>query len=188
MKKKINLAIFTVGRSDYGIMRNIIIESQKSEYFRSTLFVAGNHKSTIFGKTIQEIKKDKLKKIVYFSENYKKSKENKTIDHFSHTLLETQKKIKNFDIDYALILGDRYEMMAISLVCFNKNIKIIHFCGGSDTLGAHDDKYRYSISKMSFYHFVETPEHKKRLNENGIKKNIKIMGAPALENLDQLNF
>ena len=29
MKKKINLAIFTVGRSDYGIMRNIIIESQK---------------------------------------------------------------------------------------------------------------------------------------------------------------
>ena len=57
-----------------------------------------------------------------------------------------------------------------------------------DTLGAHDDKYRYSISKMSFYHFVETPEHKKRLNENGIKKNIKIMGAPALENLDQLNF
>ena len=54
MKKKINLAIFTVGRSDYGIMRNIIIESQKSEYFRSTLFVAGIIKAQFLAKLFKK--------------------------------------------------------------------------------------------------------------------------------------
>jgi len=93
---------------------------------------------------------------------------------------------KFFDInkvDAALILGDRYEMMAIALTCINYNIPIMHFCGGSETLGSIDDIYRYSISKMAFAHFLETSDHKINLKKLNIKKNLFIVGAPALENL-----
>jgi GDP/UDP-N,N'-diacetylbacillosamine 2-epimerase (hydrolysing) len=187
--KKINLAIFTVGRSDYGIMRNIIISSQSNKYLNSSLFITGNHSSKIFGNTIQEIKKDKIKQLKYININYKKNLTNNTINYFAELLVALEKKIKNSKIDYALILGDRYEMLANALVCFNRNIKILHFGGGSDTLGAHDDQYRYAISKMAYYHFVETRHHKLRLIQNGISsKNIKIIGAPALENIEKINF
>ena len=80
-------------------------------------------------------------------------------------------------------------MLAMSLAAFNNNIKIIHFCGGSKTLGAKDDEYRKCISNLSSYHFVETNLHKKQLLNYGIDKNtIFVVGAPALENLNKIKF
>ena len=77
----------------------------------------------------------------------------------------------------------------MSIAAFNNNIKIIHFCGGSKTLGAKDDEYRRCISNLSSYHFVETNLHQKQLVNYGIDKNtIFVVGAPALENLNKIKF
>ena len=97
--------------------------------------------------------------------------------------------LKKIRPDFLVTLGDRYEMLAMSLAAFNNNIKIIHFCGGSKTLGAKDDEYRKCISNLSSYHFVETNLHKKQLLNYGIDKNtIFVVGAPALENLNKIKF
>ena len=50
MNKK-NLAIFTVARSDFGIMQNIIYRSERDKRFNLYLIIGSAHKSKIFGKT-----------------------------------------------------------------------------------------------------------------------------------------
>ena len=57
--KKISCLIFTVGRSDFGILKNIILYLEKSKLFNSKLIITGAHFSKIFGNTINEIKRDK---------------------------------------------------------------------------------------------------------------------------------
>jgi GDP/UDP-N,N'-diacetylbacillosamine 2-epimerase (hydrolysing) len=181
MKKRI--AVFTVARSDFGIMKNIIHRIDNDDRFELTCVIGAAHDSKVFGQTINEIKEMKIKRIKKFKFNYVNSDSKNIMNYFQMMIDKTCKFFDINKIDAALILGDRYEMMAIALTCINYNIPIMHFCGGSETLGSIDDIYRYSISKMAFAHFLETNHHKKNLNKLNIKKNLYIVGAPALENL-----
>ena len=66
--KKINIFTFTVGRSDFGILQNLLIRLKKNKRFNSNLVVDEVHKSKIFGNTSAEIKNihyDKLHIVRY---------------------------------------------------------------------------------------------------------------------------
>lgn len=177
-----NIGIFTVARSDYGILKKIIHQFSKQKECKITLYIGSAHKSKIFGETNKEIEKKNVKK-KFFKNNYVSSSIKTTIDYFSETVQETNRLISKDNLDAVIIMGDRYEMLAISFVCLNHNIPIIHLCGGSITEGSLDDCYRYAISKMATLHLVETKHHKDNLIKSNIKKNIKLVGAPALENI-----
>ena len=179
---KLNLGIFTVARSDFGILRKTILRFETSKKFNTTLYVGSAHKTKIFGKTSSEFKDLNIKK-KFFKFQYKSSDISSIIKYFSKTITETERLIKNDKLNAIIVMGDRYEMLAISFVALNLNIPIIHLCGGSITLGSLDDIYRNSITKMASLHLVETIEHKRNLVRLGIKKNIFIVGAPALENI-----
>ena len=182
-KKKHNLLIFTAARSDFGILKQTIIKSFNDKRFNTTLIINSAHKSKIFGETISEIDKKFKKKSVLLKFNYRKSMEEDILIYFKNIIEKTNKILKLKKFDFALILGDSYEMLGFSFCCLNYKIPIVHLCGGSETLGSLDDIYRFSISKMARVHLVETMKHKKKLNSIGIKKNIHIVGAPALENI-----
>lgn len=189
MKKKI--AIISVGRSDYGIMRNIIEKFSSSKKFETYLIIGSAHLSKNFGNTINEIETKIIKKKNIFKIDYpiaNKGLKNMTMQYFSSTLLYMDNFIKKFKINGILILGDRYEMTAAAHAAFNLNVKIFHFCGGSETLGSHDNEYRYCISKMSYAHFLETKHHKMNLIRSNINRNLYIVGAPALESIKRIKF
>lgn len=189
MKKKI--AIISVGRSDYGIMKNIIEKFFSSNKFETYLIIGSAHLSKSFGKTFKEIDTKKIKKKNIFKINYpinNKGLKNMTMQYFSSTLLYMDNFIKKYSLDGILILGDRYEMIAAAHAAFNLNVKIFHFCGGSETLGSHDNEYRYCISKMSFAHFLETKHHKMNLIKSNIKRNLYLVGAPALQSIEKIKF
>ena len=50
-------------RADYGLLRNLIHETQKLNP-ETYLMVTGSHLAKEYGKTISEIKKDKIKNII----------------------------------------------------------------------------------------------------------------------------
>tara|TARA_B100000686_G_scaffold306372_1_gene345729 strand:+ start:1094 stop:2215 length:1122 start_codon:yes stop_codon:yes gene_type:complete len=184
MKKK-NIAIFTVARSDYGLLKKIILEAEKDKRFNLYLVIGSAHKSKIFGRTINETKEIKVKNKIKFNFKYKDSKKKDIINYFQKTMIESSNFFNNQNIDASIILGDRYEMLAISIASINHNVPIMHFCGGSETLGSLDNIYRYSISKMAAAHFLETNYHKNNLKKIGIKKNLFVVGAPGVENINK---
>ena len=182
---KKNLAIFTVGRSDFGILKNIIIKCEKDKRFNLQLVIGSAHNSKIFGNTFDEIKSINVKKKVAFTFKYGKSSNKNITKYFEKTLKEAKDFFKKNTVDAAIIIGDRYEMLAVSLACLIHNTPIMHFGGGSKTLGSLDNTYRNTISKMASVHFLETSFHKKNLQKIGIKKNLNVVGAAALENINQ---
>ena len=74
--------------------------------------------------------------------------------------------IEKFDIafkelkpDIVLLLGDRYEIMAVAQAVMLNNLPIAHVSGGDITQGAIDDAIRHSITKMSHIHFTSCEEY-----------------------------
>lgn len=192
-KNKKKITFVTFARSDFGIMKNIIEAATNQKKIEVSLFLSGTHFSNKFGKSINEIKEQKffrnIDKIKYFKYAYSRSNKNLTNIYFSKIFNNFSEYLINKKPDKVVLIGDRYEMLAVALACFNLNINAIHFCGGSTTIGSLDNKYRDMISLISDKHFVETNMHKKKLIDLKIKKkNIIVVGAPALENVKKINF
>lgn len=179
IKKKI--VIFSVGRSDLSILNNLITKIDKHPKLNLDLVICGAHYSYKFGMFKNEFKLNK-NNIHYFKIKYQASENQDILNYFTKHLYFSNKLFNKKKYDAAIIMGDRYEMLAVAIACLNYQIPIMHFCGGSITSGSLDNIYRYCISKIAKAHFVETQNHKKNLNNFGILKNIFIVGAPALEN------
>ena len=66
-----------------------------------------------------------------------------------------------------LVLGDRFEMCALSLALVTLGKKLLHIHGGELSLGALDDKYRHVITQLADYHAVSCNKHKERILSMG---------------------
>ena len=183
MKKKI--FFFTVARSDFGILSNILEYLKSKKNIEVNLVVGSAHKKKIFGETKNDIKKKFFDKIFFVNYNFNSYNINKNISNIIKTydnFLIKKKKL----IDAVFILGDRYEMLSISLICKNYHIPIFHYGGGCETQGSLDNTYRKSISNMANIHYVETKNQKENLIKINLKKNIYVVGSQSLENKFEL--
>ena len=167
MVKKI--AVITATRAEYGLLSPVIRELRKYEgkTFSVSLVVTGTHLIEAYGKTIDEIKNDGLRiddviKIPVFSLS--------SLD-ISHNQAETLIKFTELFIkrkfDAVMLLGDRYETLAMAVAAVNTRTPVFHLFGGDVTEGAIDDCIRHSITKMSYLHFVSNEESKKRVIQLG---------------------
>lgn len=187
MKK---IAVITTTRAEYGLLSPLIDELRKYESndFRVDLIVSGTHLSEAYGMTVKEIEKD-----------------NKRIDHcvIIPVLSETEADISNNQAetlvkftglfmreqyDAVVILGDRYEMLAIAIAAGNTRTPIFHLCGGDTTEGAMDEWIRHCITKMSYLHFPTNEESRKRVIQLGEDPGrVFNYGATSIDNIKKLS-
>ncbi len=163
MKK---ILFISSSRADYGLLRNVIIQTQKMNK-NTFLLVTGSHLSSSFGNTISEIKNDKIKNIIK-----KRLLENKFNDlsiskYVSKSINLTAEAIIKKRPDVVVILGDRYELLGSAIAAMTFRIPIAHIHGGEITQGAYDDSIRHSLTKLSHLHFPIHDEYKKRLIQLG---------------------
>ena len=96
---------------------------------------------------------------------------------------------KELKPDILILLGDRFELLAVASAALIFNIPIAHIHGGEITQGAYDDAIRHSISKMSWTHFVAHSTYKRRLIQLGENKNkIFNFGGLGAYGINQLNL
>ena len=161
-KKKV--AIYTGSRSDYEILKPLILKLQKN--YSIKLFVGPHHFQNKFGKTYNLIKKDKIRS--YYKCLTKLNYDKVDISKFiCNSIFKYKSKLLKLNPDLVIILGDRYEVLSFVLASFFLNIKVCHLHGGEITNGSFDDTIRHMISKMSDYHFVTSDNYKKRLSKMG---------------------
>ena len=182
MKKKI--LVVTGGRAEYGILKPLLDEINKSKKLKLNLVVTGTHLSNEFGNTIDEIKRDGLKisdKIEIIMSSDTPISLSKSMGLLLISFSETLSRIKP---DIVILLGDRFETFAAGSACLVSRIPIAHIQGGELTKAAIDDSFRHSLTKMSYFHFVYTEEYRKRvlqLGEN--KKNVFNYGALNVDSI-----
>jgi GDP/UDP-N,N'-diacetylbacillosamine 2-epimerase (hydrolysing) len=82
-----------------------------------------------------------------------------------------------------VVLGDRYETLAVCCTAMNQRIPIAHLYGGEATEGAVDEAFRHAITKLSYLHFTSTEDYRKRVIQLGENPNrIFNVGSLGVEN------
>lgn len=181
--------LFTSTRADFGLLKNLIFEFKKNSYFDLKIIATGTHFSKKHGFSFSEIKSHKVKiyKKILITNNTDSTKSIlKDMSFLSKSILSLIKKDKP---DLFIVLGDRYEVFAVSLAAYLSKVPVAHIHGGEITQGSLDDGFRHCISKMSNFHFVSHSDYKKRLIKMGENpKTIYNVGALGVENIYKTNF
>ncbi len=69
--------------------------------------------------------------------------------------------------DVVVLLGDRYEMLAVASTAAAMHIPIVHIAGGEISEGALDDSFRHAITKLSNLHLTATEPYRRRVIQMG---------------------
>ncbi|MEG2613282.1 MAG: UDP-N-acetylglucosamine 2-epimerase, partial [Alistipes sp.] len=87
-------------------------------------------------------------------------------------------------VDLVVILGDRYEMLAVAFAALNHGVPIAHIHGGETTEGAIDESIRHAITKMSTLHFTSCEDYRLRVMQLGENPDYVFnVGALGVENI-----
>lgn len=181
-RKKI--CVVTGTRAEYHLLFPLIKKIEEDKECILFLAVTGSHLSDKYGNTYKDIEKDDFKihaKISILQESDSPNEINtamaKAIEGFSNYY----KEIKP---DIVVLLGDRYELLAVAIVAMNYQIPIAHIHGGETTEGAIDECIRHAISKMSYLHFTSCEAYRKRVIQLGEAPNrVFNVGALGIENI-----
>ncbi len=181
--------LVTSTRADFGLLKNLIFEFKKKSYFDLKIIATGTHFSKKHGFSFSEIKNYKVEiyKKILVTNNTRAPKS--LLNDMNVLSKKISSLIRKDKPDLFIVLGDRYEIFAVSLAAYLNKIPLAHIHGGEITEGSLDDGYRHCISKMSNFHFVSHKDHKIRLIKMGENpKTIYNLGALGVENINKTNF
>lgn len=182
MKKKI--VILTGTRAEYGLLKPVIKTLSQCENFKVMVAVTGAHLSPEFGLTYREIEADGIeidKKIEILLGSDTAVSVSKAMGLAMISFSEYFDEAKP---DALLVLGDRYETLAVCCAAMNARIPIFHMHGGETTEGAIDEAIRHSITKMSYLHFTSTEKYRERVIQLGeAPERVFNVGSIGVENV-----
>jgi len=166
-------------------MQKILQEIEADNKLELILLAAGMHLLKEFGETINKVKAEfpQVKIIDATYEDDSRLSMARFVGRALSQLVETLDKTKP---DLVLVLGDRGEQLAMALAAAYLNIPLIHLHGGEITTTV-DNKARNSISMLADWHLTASKLARKRLIKMGVdKKRIKVVGAPGLDQIQDL--
>lgn len=181
--KKI-ISILTATRAEYGLLKPIIKKLNMVNEFDVKIVATGMHLSSEFGMTYHEIEQDGFiihKKIEILKDGDTPTGVSKAMGHALFGFSEYFDELKP---DLLIVLGDRYETLAVCIAAMNARIPIAHLYGGETTEGAIDEAIRHAITKMSYLHFTSTKEYRNRVIQLGESPDrVFQVGAMGIENI-----
>ncbi len=160
------IAVVTATRAEYGLLLPVIraLRARESADFRAELIVTGTHLSDDYGRTEQEIRERIDRRIPI-------SVKNESAADISANQAEALVKFTELfareAYDGIVLLGDRYETLAVAIAAGNTRTPVFHLCGGDTTEGAMDEWIRHAVTKISTLHFVTNEDSRRRVIQLG---------------------
>ena len=181
------IAVFTGTRAEYGLLSNIIKGLDESLDAELVLMVGGMHLSPEFGRTVTEIENDGIR----VSARLEFLVSSETPVGISKSMgLAIISAAEFFDRqrpDILVLLGDRFEALAVAQAAMLARVPIAHIHGGEITEGVIDEAIRHSITKMSHLHFAATDTYASRIRQLGEDpERIFNFGAPGIDNVKNM--
>ncbi|MDB4245821.1 UDP-N-acetylglucosamine 2-epimerase, partial [Amylibacter sp.] len=81
-------------------------------------------------------------------------------------LMDASMIFENLKPDMLIVIGDRFEMMSVTLAAAYMNIIVVHTMGGEVT-GTIDESIRHAITKFSHIHFPANEDSRQRIIRMG---------------------
>lgn len=183
------IAFVTGTRAEYGISKNILKAIDTDESLELELIVTGAHLAQRYGYTVQEIEKDGFSISAQIPILIEDSSENTMPEETALLIARLSEFFKKRKPDIVLIIGDRYEALAVAIVAVLLNIPIAHVSGGEITQGAIDNQIRHAITKMAHIHFPGMQDYANNILRMGEETcRVYMVGDPGIENLRLMKF
>lgn len=178
------ICVFTGTRAEYGILSNLMRLIDQDDDLQLQIIATNMHLSPEFGLTYREIEQDGFtidKKVeMLLSSDTSVG----TLKSMGLAIIGFADAVDELKPDLAIILGDRYEMLAAAQSCMISRVPIVHLYGGEITEGAYDDSIRHAITKLSNLHFTSTEEYRNRVIQMGEQpERVFHVGALGIDNI-----
>lgn len=182
MVKKV--CVVTGTRAEYHLLYPLLVKLKQDADIELKLAVTGTHLCEMYGNTYLDIENDgfldyKAIPILQAEDgtNFVCKAAGVAVADFGNYFEEEKP-------DMVVLLGDRYEILAVALAATLCNIPIAHIHGGEITEGAMDDSFRHAITKLSYLHFTSCEDYRKRVIQMGeAPERVFNAGALGVENI-----
>jgi UDP-hydrolysing UDP-N-acetyl-D-glucosamine 2-epimerase len=165
MKRKV--AVFTGTRAEYGLLYWLLKDVQASERLQLQLIVSAMHLSPEFGQTWRQIEQDGFPidaKVEMLLSSDSATGVAKSMGLGTIGFADALDRLRP---DWLVVLGDRFEALAIVQAALVMRVPVVHLHGGETTEGAFDDAIRHAITKMASLHFVAAQPYRRRVIQMG---------------------
>ena len=142
------VCVVTGSRADFGLLAPVMRAVGTDTDLDLRVLAVGSHFLEGHGHTIDEIEGAGIHVDERIAVIYDDSAEGisraigETVQRSTATLARLQP-------DVVVVLGDRYEILAVALAATILRIPIAHIAGGDVTLGAYDEGFRHALTKLS---------------------------------------
>jgi GDP/UDP-N,N'-diacetylbacillosamine 2-epimerase (hydrolysing) len=187
MKKTIS--VLTASRAEYGLLKPIIAKLRDVLDFDVRIVVTGMHLSDAYGMTFKEIEQDGYPIDMKIDILQEADTSAAVSIAMSKAIIGFAQYFESRKPDLLLVLGDRYETLAVCIAAMNARIPIAHLYGGETTEGALDEAIRHAITKMSYLHFTSTELYRKHVIQMGESPDrVYQVGAIGIENIRNMKL
>lgn len=164
--KKICIATST--RAEWGILSPLAKELKNQPGIELQILATNTHLLERYGYTARDIESDgfEIDERVEMPDCTEGGVQARA-EAMGVCLVGTAKAFGRMRPDAVIILGDRFEMLAVASAATVMLIPIIHISGGEVTGGAIDDSIRHAITKLASLHLVSAEPYAERVRSMG---------------------
>ena len=180
------ICVVTTGRSDFGLLHELIKCIERDPALRLQVIASGMHLAPRLGSTVRELESAGVRidrRIDLHLKGGSALDNAKSIGRgvsgFATALAELKPAI-------VVLLGDRFELFSPAIASLMLRIPIAHIHGGERSEGAIDEAVRHAITKLASLHFAATETYRRRIIQMGESpKRVFNFGAPGLDQFFQ---
>ena len=161
------IAVFTGTRAEYGLLYWLLKDIERDDTLELQLIVSGMHLSSEFNNTVRYIEEDGFEiaeKIEMLLSSDSSVGIAKSMGLGAIGYADALDRLRP---DILVVLGDRFEALAVTQTALVMKIPMLHIHGGEKTEGAYDDAIRHAITKFSYFHATSTNVHRNRVIQLG---------------------
>lgn len=167
MKASRKICIVTGTRAEWGLLSPLAAELKKRQDVELQIIATNMHLLPRYGHTIDEIRREGFtvdEEVGMEAESDSRADTARATGRCMQGMADAFARLQP---DAIVVLGDRYELLAVASAAAIMRIPIIHLHGGEISEGAIDDSIRHAITKLSTIHLTSAEAHRRRVIQLG---------------------
>ena len=178
------IAVFTGTRAEYGLLYWLMKDIQASPLLDLQVIVSGMHLSPEFGETWKLVEADGFPVDAKVEMLLSSDTSVGVVKSMGLGTIGFADALDRLKPDMLVVLGDRFEALAVVQAALIMRVPVAHLHGGEITEGAYDDAIRHAITKMASLHFTAAEAYRRRVIQMGeLPSTVFNVGALGLDHL-----
>jgi len=183
------ICVVTGSRAEYGLLRPVLSGIERSTEFSLMLVVTGTHLDQRFGATADVIESDGFVIDARVELQQAGDDPQSIAEAIARGVSGFGRVLSARTPDLVMILGDRFEILAVAQACLIYRVPVAHIAGGDVTEGAWDESIRHAVTKLSHLHLVTNEAAESRVRQLGEDpRRIHRVGSPGIDALRELKL